>query len=95
MVVGIAGSFNGVVDKFLECLALANELNQFGDAATSAEHNKFLLLLEKLFDCAAFFLVQKLVDLHVSSVTSIKSLDGLISDRGERGLSLSDFVIKC
>lgn len=85
MVVGIAGGLDGVVDQFLECLALANELNQFGDAATSAEHNKFLLFLEKLFDCAAFFLVQKLVDLHVSSVTSIKSLDGLISDRSKRG----------
>lgn len=95
MVVGVAGGLNGVVDQFLECLALANELNQFGDAATSAEHNKFLLFLEKLFDCAAFFLVQKLVDLHVSSVIANKSLDGLVSDKSERGRILSNFWIKC
>ena len=70
MVVWVSWRLNGIVNELLECLALADELNQFRDAATAAKHHKFFLLLKELFDCATFLLVEKLVDLDVSSETT-------------------------
>lgn len=67
VVVGVAWRLNRILNKFLESRALADKFEKFGDAAATAKHYKFLLLAEKLLDSAAVLLVQKLVDLDVSS----------------------------
>jgi hypothetical protein len=70
VVVWVAWRLDRVLDELLECRALADELDEFRNAASPAEHYKLFLLLQELFNCAAIFLVQKLVDLHVSSETT-------------------------
>jgi hypothetical protein len=42
----------------LECLTLANEFDQFGDAAASAKDHKFFLLQQEFFNGAALLLVE-------------------------------------
>ena len=67
VVVRILGLLDAVLDQFLERGLLANELDQFWNAATSAQHNEPLLLEKQLFDRAAFFLVEKLINFYVAS----------------------------
>lgn len=70
VVVGVAWILNGVLDQFLECLALANEFDQFWDTAATTENHEFFLLHQEFFDGAAIFLVKKLVDFKISSEQS-------------------------
>ena len=65
---------NGVCYELLECRALAHEFDQLGNAAAAAEHDELLFLKEQLFNSAALFLVQDLVDLNVSSTPKDISL---------------------
>ena len=57
-----------VLDQLLECRSLANELNELGDAAATAEHDELFLLEKQLLNGATFLLVQELVDLNVASI---------------------------
>ena len=68
MVVRVLRVLHRILDQFLECLPLADKLDEFGDAATAAKHNQLFLFEQELFDRAAFLLVQKLIDLHVASI---------------------------
>jgi len=45
MVVGILRVFDRVIDQLLQCVALANELDELGVAATTAKHHKPVLLV--------------------------------------------------
>lgn len=67
VIVGVAWVLHGVSDKLFERRALADELNKFGDAATTAEHHEFFLLQKEFFDRATVLLIEQLVDLHVVS----------------------------
>ena len=67
MVVWIDGRLDGVLDQFLECSFLADELDEFGDAATTAKHDQLFLLKKEFLDGATFLLIQQLIDLDVAS----------------------------
>ena len=73
VVVGVDRVLHTVLDELLESGPLADELDEFGDAATAAEHNKFFLFEQELLNRAPLLLIQKLVDLHVASIISKKS----------------------
>ena len=68
MVVRVLRVLHRILNQFLECLTLADELDEFGDAAAAAKHNQLFLFEQELFDRAALFLVQELIDLHVASI---------------------------
>ena len=68
MVVRVLRVLHRILDQFLECLPLADELDELGDAATAAKHNQLFLFEQELFDRAALLLVQELIDLHVASI---------------------------
>ena len=68
MIVCVLWVLDGVLDKLDECFALTHELNELRDTATAAKHGELLLLKKKLFDGAALFLVEELLDLHVASI---------------------------
>ena len=68
MVVGVARVLDGVLNQFLECRALADELNQLGDAPAAAQSHQLVLLEEQLLDRATFLLIEDLVDLSVASI---------------------------
>ena len=68
MVVRVLRVLHRILDQFLECLTLADELDEFGDAAAAAKHNQLFLFEQELFDRAALLLVQELIDLHVASI---------------------------
>ena len=70
MVVGVDRVLDTVLDELLEGTSLADELDELGDAASAAKHNQLFLLKKELFDGAALFLVEQLVDLHVASIES-------------------------
>ena len=67
VVVGVAWVLHGVRDQFFERGALADELNEFGNAAAAAKHHEFFLLQKEFFDRATFLLIEQLVDLDVVS----------------------------
>ena len=67
VIVRVLGVLHGIRDELLECRALAHKLDQFGNAAATAEHDELFLLEEQLLDRTAFLLVQDLIDLYVSS----------------------------
>ena len=67
MIVRVLGVLDGVLDQLLQRVALAHKLDELGNAATAAKHSELLLLKEQVLNCAAFLLVQELLDLHVSS----------------------------
>ena len=74
MIVRVLGVLDGVLDQLLQRVALAHKLDELGNAATAAEHDELLFLKEQLFNSAALFLVQDLVDLNVSSTPKDISL---------------------
>ena len=68
MVVRVLRVLHRILNQFLECLSLADELDELGDAAAAAKHNQLFLFEQELFDRAALLLVQELIDLHVASI---------------------------
>ena len=68
MVVRVLRVLHRILDQFLECLPLADELDELGDAAAAAKHNQLFLFEQELFDRAALLLIQELIDLHVASI---------------------------
>ena len=74
VVVGVLGVLHRVLHQLLQGAPLTHEFYQFRNAATTAEDCKFFLFQKKLFDSAAFFLVEELLDLHVSPTTQISTI---------------------
>ena len=68
MVVRVLRVLHRILDQFLECLPLADELDELGDAAAAAKHYQLFLFEQELFDRAALLLVQELIDFHVASI---------------------------
>ena len=68
MVVRVLRVLHRILDQFLECLPLADELDELGDAAAAAKHYQLFLFEQELFNRAALLLVQELIDLHVASI---------------------------
>ena len=71
VVVRILRVFDGVLNQLLERVLLANELDELRVATAAAEHHKPVLFVQELLDGAAILLVQKLVDLDVSSAQNV------------------------
>jgi len=72
VVVGVDGVLDTVLYELLKGAFLADELDEFWDAAAAAEHNQLFLLEKELLNGAALLLVKQLVDLHVASLTENK-----------------------
>ena len=70
MVVGVDRVLDTVLNELFKSASLADELDELGDAASAAKYNQLFLLKKELFDGAALFLVEQLVDLHVASIES-------------------------
>ena len=68
MVVRVLRVLHRILDQFLECLPLADELDELGDAAAAAKYYQLFLFEQELFDRAALLLIQELIDLHVASI---------------------------
>ena len=68
MIVRVLRVLHRILDQFLECLPLADELDELGDAAAAAKHNQLFFLEQELLNRAALLLVQELIDLHVASI---------------------------
>ena len=68
MVVRVLWVLHRILNQFLECLALADEFDELGDAAAAAKHDQLFFFEQELFDRAALLLVQELIDLHVASI---------------------------
>ena len=59
-----------VADEFFQRCLLADEFDEFWDAASAAQYNQFFLFEQELFDRATLLLTQKLVDLDVASIVT-------------------------
>ena len=68
MVVRVLRVLHRILNQFLECLSLADELDELGDAAAATQHDQLFFFEQELFDRAALLLVQELIDLHVASI---------------------------
>ena len=68
MIVRVEWLLHRVLDQLLECRALADELDQLGDATATAEHDELFFLEQEFFDGTTFLLVQELVDFDVTSI---------------------------
>ena len=83
MVVGVLRVLDGVLNQLLERVALADKFNEFGVAATTAEHDESVLLVEELLNRAALLLVQQLVDFNVSSIEKNHNIKYFEPSHGE------------
>lgn len=72
VIIWVLRVLDGVLDQLLKRSLLTNELDKFGLATSSTENDEPFLFVEELLDCAALLLVQKLVDLYVSSLVEYK-----------------------
>ena len=70
VIVWVLRSLHAVGDQLLQSRLLADEFNEFWNAATTAEDDQFLLLKKELLDRATLLLIQELVDLHVASMSN-------------------------
>ena len=70
VVVRVLWALHAVADEFFQSCLLADEFDQFWDAASAAQYNQFFLFEQELFNCATLLLTQKLVDLDVASIVS-------------------------
>jgi len=74
MAVGVLGSLGGVLDKLLECCALAQEFRELGVGSLDLGDSVFVLT-EKFFKGAATFLFEHLVDLALGDSVLVPVFD--------------------
>ena len=70
VIVWVLWALYTVANEFFQSCLLADEFDEFWDAASAAQYNQFFLFEQELFNCATLLLTQKLVDLDVASIVT-------------------------